>query len=267
MQKKLIYKGRELHYQCDGAGPAVVLLHGFAEDGSVWAFQKDYLKQHFQILIPDLPGSGASGTIADMSMEGLAEAVHAILQQEGIEKCTLIGHSMGGYIALAFAEKYEALLNGLGLFHSSAYADSDEKVATRKKAIAFIAENGAVNFLKTTIPNLYSPATKKDRPALIEQQLQAAGRFSSEALIRYYEAMIERRDRTGFLKRTTLPVLFVMGSWDTAVPMKDGLAQSHLPQLAYIHVLQQSGHQGMAEEPERSNTLLAHFLSETASIA
>jgi pimeloyl-ACP methyl ester carboxylesterase len=266
MYRQLNYKGSVFQYECTGNGPAVVLLHGFGEDASVWGFQKEHLEKHFQILMPDLPGSGRSQTIADMSMEGLADAVHYLLQEEGIEKCAMIGHSMGGYIALAFAERYGGMLNGLGLFHSSALADSDEKMAMRKKGIAFMREQGAYSFLKTSIPNLYSPATKENTPALIKQQLQAAHGFSKEALIRYYEAMIARPDRTGVLRHTEVPVLFVLGRWDTAVPLQDGLAQCHIPQLAYIHVLDRSGHMGMLEEPEGSNALLTSFLSETVAL-
>jgi pimeloyl-ACP methyl ester carboxylesterase len=263
MYRHVNYNGRQLYYQCTGNGPAVVFVHGFGEDSKVWAFQKEVLQQHFQILIPDLPGSGQSQAIEDMSMEGLADAVYFILQQEGITQCVVIGHSMGGYITLAFAEKYASLLKGFGLFHSSAFADDDEKIATRKKGIAFIREHGAFNFLKTATPNLYSPATKQVTPALIEEQVQAARHFSADALVAYYEAMIQRPDRTAVLKNAQVPVLFIFGKWDTAVPFKTGLAQCYLPQLAYIHVLDHSGHMGMTEEPETSAGILNYYVSET----
>jgi pimeloyl-ACP methyl ester carboxylesterase len=191
MHRQRIYNGNVLQYEDTGSGPVVVLLHGFGETGAIWHFQKAYLEKSFRVLIPDLPGSGGSDPIADMSMEGLAEAVHFMLQQEGIERCVLIGHSMGGYVALAFADRYENLLNGFGLFHSTAFADNDEKKATRKKGIRFIQEHGAFNFLKTTIPNTYSPATKETAPALMEQQLEQARHFSNEVLdwlLRSYDA-------------------------------------------------------------------------------
>ena len=263
MDRQLTQNDTLLHYQCVGAGPAVVLLHGFGEDASVWDLQKDALAQHFQLLIPNLPGTGPSGLLSEMRMEALADAVYAMLETENIKSCVLIGHSMGGYITLAFAEKYSAVLKGFGLFHSSAYADTDEKVATRKKGIQFIQDNGAHSFLKTATPNLYSPATKEAAPALIEKHINASAGFSGEALIAYYEAMIERPDRTEVLRRATVPILFVLGRWDTAVPFEDSLAQTHLPQLAYIHVLEHSGHMGMVEEPERSTAILNQYLSET----
>lgn len=104
-----------------------MLIHGFGEDAAIWNNQTEYLKDKFQLIIPDLPGSGKSEMTDDMSMEGMAEVIHSIIRQEDIDACTVIGHSMGGYITLAFAEKYPDYLSAFGLFHSTAYADSDEK--------------------------------------------------------------------------------------------------------------------------------------------
>jgi pimeloyl-ACP methyl ester carboxylesterase len=262
MYRHVSYNGKQLHYQCAGKGDAVVLLHGFGEDSSVWQAQKEHLQPFFQVLLPDLPGSGRSEPIADMSMEGLADALHAVIEAERLASCVLIGHSMGGYITLAFAEKYRERLKGFGLFHSSAYADGEEKKATRRKGIAFIKEQGAYPFLKMSLPNLYSPATKEKNPALIEQQLEAIKDFSGDALCAYYEAMMQRPDRTEVLRQSLVPVLFVLGKWDTAVPFADGLAQCRLPKIAYIDVLENSGHMGMAEETERSNAFLNRYLSD-----
>lgn len=265
MHRQLNLNGKQIHYQYEGSGPAVVLLHGFGEDSTIWDFQK-VLANQFTLLIPDLPGSGNSEMIADMSLEGLAEVVYTILKHENVNKCVLIGHSMGGYVALAFAEKYEQMLSGLGLFHSSAFADTAEKIETRKKGITFITEQGAAEFLKTTSPNLYSPATKEKHPALITEQVEAMSGITKEALVAYYEAMIQRPDRTVVLRELTVPVLFVLGEWDTAVPLQTGLAQCHLPQIASIHLLSGSGHMGMVEEPELSTGILQKFVTETLSM-
>lgn len=261
--KQLQYQGQPIFYSLTGSGPVVVLLHGFGEDATVWDFQKVYLQHYFQLLIPHLPGSGPSAPIADMSMEGLAQSIYFILEQEAITQCVMIGHSMGGYITLAFAQQYASVLKGFGLFHSTAYADSDEKKATRKKGIQFIKEHGGYNFLKTATPNLYSTATKEQQPALIEKHLQTLGNSNDAALVAYYQFMMARPGRTNVLTDTSLPVLFVLGRWDTAVPLADGLALCHLPNLSYIHILNGSGHMGMVEEQHLSNTILHQYLSAT----
>jgi pimeloyl-ACP methyl ester carboxylesterase len=267
MRKKAPYKSHTLVYETSGSGPAVVLLHGFGETAAVWNDQVARLGKDYYLIVPQLPGTDDAAPIDDMSLEGLAEAIRFLLQHEKIDRCFLIGHSMGGYITLAFAEKYSTLLLGLGLFHSSAYADSPEKIATRRKGIAFMQQHGGYEFLKTSIPNLYSAATKAQRPSLIEQHLSTVKDMAADSLISYYESMIRRPDRTMVLKNAPVPVLFVLGSEDMAVPLEQGLEQCSLPDLCYIHILDQSGHMGMREEPEQSNDLLIAYLSTTLEIA
>ncbi len=265
MKRSIEYSHKKVVYAVHGSGPVVVLVHGFGEAGFVWDSILPLLPA-YRLIIPDLPGSGDSLIGEDSSMEGLAEVLHAILQEEQVEKCVMVGHSMGGYITLAFVQKYPSLLLGFGLFHSSAFGDTDEKIGIRKKGIQFLRENGAGTFLKTSIPNLYAPATKEENKALLEAHLDKVQNQSTDALIHYYTAMINRKNRTDVLRETLLPVLFIFGKWDTAVPLEDGLKQSHLPQLSYIHILDQSGHMGMNEEVENSGLILNQYLSATFTL-
>ncbi|HZH65956.1 MAG TPA: alpha/beta hydrolase [Flavisolibacter sp.] len=259
--KELDYQGKNLAYYTKGEGPAIVLLHGFGEDGTIWKNQYDLFPGH-QLIIPDLPGTGRSEMIEDMSMEGLADAVKEIItDSSGDSAAVMIGHSMGGYVALAFAEKFPDLLNGFGLFHSTAFADSGEKIETRRKGIDFIQKHSGPEFLKTTIPALYGPATKEERPYLIEEQISSVNNFSGEALVSYYKAMMDRPDRTEVLRNSKVPVLFVMGRHDAAVPLDDVLKQCHLPKVSYIHILEISGHNGMIEEAAESNRILSDFIT------
>jgi pimeloyl-ACP methyl ester carboxylesterase len=282
MNKELLYQNKKIFYRIIGKGNPVMLIHGFGEDGEVWNNQapsnspqggglesaQSQLNQHsslskkFKFIIPDLPGSGQSEMIEDMSMEGMAEVIHSIIHEENIESCPVIGHSMGGYILLALMEKYPNLVSAFGLFHSSAFADSEEKKATRKKGIEFIQQNGAAEFLKTATPNLFSSITKEVRPELVKKQVATSDNFSAASLVSYYEAMIRRPDRTEWLQKAAVPVLFIMGKYDVAVPMEDSLKQCHLPEKSYIHILQKSGHMGMLEESEKSNQILKAFLLE-----
>jgi pimeloyl-ACP methyl ester carboxylesterase len=283
MTKEIQIAGKKITYRITGTGKPVILIHGFGEDSEVWNNQvrppqtphkeglptaEGRLNQHsslskkFKFIIPDLPGSGQSELIDDMSMEGMAEVIHSIIHEENIESCPVIGHSMGGYIVLALMEHYWNHVSAFGLFHSSSFADSEEKKATRKKGIEFIQQNGASEFLKTTTPNLFSPLTKEERPELINQQVAASDNFSAAALVSYYEAMIQRPDRTNMLRKATVPVLFIMGKYDVAVPMEDSLKQCHLPEKSYIYILRNSGHMGMLEEKDKCNEILEKFLLE-----
>ncbi|HET7896671.1 MAG TPA: alpha/beta hydrolase [Flavisolibacter sp.] len=266
--KELNYQGKRIVYRTTGKGPAVILLHGFGEEGSVWKQQYDIFPGQ-QLIVPDLPGSGLSEAIDDMSMEGLADAVKALIDQElGSEaKLILIGHSMGGYITLAFAERYPERLRSFGLFHSTAFADSDEKKETRRKGIRFIEEHGAAEFLKTATPNLYAPASREHHPEWIEEHFNTVRNFSAGSLVSYYTAMIQRPDRTAVLQTSKVPVLFVLGRHDTAVPLQDGWKQCYLPQISYIQILEQAGHMGMREETEKANQILVQFVNATENIA
>jgi pimeloyl-ACP methyl ester carboxylesterase len=280
MDKEIKIAGKRIFYRVHGDGRPVMLVHGFGETGDVWKkqspLQTSPVGGGFQLIVPDLPGSGQSELIDDMSMEGMAEVLKLILDKEVFNQsesskippsggggAVMIGHSMGGYITLAFAEKYEGLLRSFGLFHSSAFADTEEKKAARRKGIEFIKEKGAFEFLNTATPNLFSPRSKNEFPGLIAEFVQSLNNFSPESLVSYYESMIKRPDRTMVLKKTKMPVLFVMGEYDNAIPLQDGLKQCHLPEKSYFHVLHQSGHMGMLEETEISNRLLEKFLNET----
>lgn len=263
MQEKSIqFQNANIVYRVLGNGKPVMLLHGFGEDSNVWEPQIEVLKDQYQLIVPDIPGSGKSALVANANIETYAEVIKAICDEEKItELHSLIGHSMGGYITLAVAEKNPALLNSFGLFHSSAFADTEEKKQTRKKAIEFIKEKGAHTFLKTSTPGLFTQEYKDHHPENVEALIKAGKAFSNEALIQYYEAMIARPDRTAVLKTFPKPILFIIGEHDQAIPFDSSLQQCHLPAQSHVHILRQSAHMGMWEEQEKSNEILANFLS------
>ena len=260
MEKELLYQNKRIHYRITGSGKPVFLVHGFGEDSSIWRNQEPVLKNICQLIIPDLPGSGLSEPVDDMSMEGLAEIIHAIIHAEDIDTCAIIGHSMGGYVTLALTEKYFNHLDAFGLFHSTAFSDTEEKKAARQKGIEFIDQHSGFEFLETTTPNLFSPATRAQVAELVNEQIGTLRNFSGQSLVSYYQAIMKRPDRVGVLQNTSVPVLFILGKYDTAIPLEDGLKQCYIPEKSYIHVLQNSGHLGMLEEKEETNRILEKFL-------
>ena len=268
MQKKNLiqHKNKSIHYRVFGKGRPVLLIHGFAEDGNIWNELIKDLQNNFLLIVPDLPGSGKSEMLeGNISIEDYADVIKEILNIEtskvspkggDLEGAVLIGHSMGGYITLAFAEKYPELLNSFGLFHSSVFADDEEKKQTRRKAIEFIKANGSYAFLRTSIPNLFAG---KQHLKEMEDLIKEGKNFTPEALIQYYHAMINRPDRTEVLKTFSKPVLFVIGEKDNAVPMQAALQQCHLPAISHVHILD-SGHMGMIEETSKALMAIESFL-------
>jgi pimeloyl-ACP methyl ester carboxylesterase len=262
INKTIHYNQIKVNYAVYGNGLPVVLIHGFGEDSSIWENQIPILEKSFKLIVPDLPGSGKSEQLLseNTSIDDYVKVIHAILKNETINSFVIIGHSMGGYISLAYAEKYPDSLMGLGLFHSTAFADSEIKKETRKKAMAFIAENGAQAFLKTSTPGLFFNIEKHQAP--INELLSKGIEFANETLISYYHAMLERPERTSVLSNATFPVLFIAGQYDIAVPLADSLKQATLANETWFHVLQNAGHMGMIEETEKANEILECFLEK-----
>ena len=266
------HQNTTIFYQDIGAGQPVLCLHGFGEDGNIWERQAKFLQPHFRLIIPDIPGSGKStdpgekAAIVNLasSIDGMADYFLAFihfLNSGKSEKFVVLGHSMGGYIALAMAEKNPALLAGFGLVHSSAFADSAAKKETRKKSIGFIEKNSAYLFLRTSIPGLFGQNFKTHHTHEINMLVEKSRAFEPEYVIAYYKAMGARPDRTHVLSASKIPVLFVIGPEDIAAPMEEVLTQTHLPLIAHVNILPGVGHMGMLEATDQLNAALKNFIS------
>ncbi|MEO5501012.1 MAG: alpha/beta hydrolase [Ginsengibacter sp.] len=258
---------KKIFYKVKGAGTPVVLMHGFGEDGKIWNGIVKNLEKNYLVIVPDLPGSGRSQMLdGEVNLVDFAEIILKITQKEfGRNKpFNLIGHSMGGYISLALAKKYPSIIRSLGLFHSSAFADDENKIKKRQKSIRFIKKNGSLEFLKTSIPDLFSEISKAKNPNFPDKLMHIASSILPNTLIQYYEAMIRRSDTTSVLSTATFPVLFILGKYDKAVPLDLGLKQCHLPSTSSVHILESSAHMGMWEQPKKSIGILNAFLQEFA---
>ena len=267
MKETFVYQDLNTHYYRHGSGQPVVLLHGFGEDSSIFNNQVEALKDICEVFVPDLPGSGTSGLLtkgagSNVTLTDYADWLHALLQHLKLQQVIVLGHSMGGYIALAYAEKYGHNLKGFGLLHSTAFADSEEKKDTRLKAIKIIEAYGSYSFLKSTIPNLFAAGFKQQHPNVVSDLIEKGSSFSPMALVQYYQMMIDRPDRTHVLKELTIPVLFIVGTEDIAAPMDDLMKQVHLPALCYVHILQAVGHMGMLEATTDFNKHLVNFITD-----
>lgn len=259
--KEIIYQNKRLHYKIGGSGNPVVLLHGFAEDHQIWKYQFEALEKDFKIILPDLPGSGLSEAldIENLSIEDLAKAIDALVEAENIQQFILIGHSMGGYITLAYEHLYSKKTKAIGLFHSTCSGDSEIKIQNRKKSIEFIKNNGSEAFLKTIIPDLYFK-TSNEELLHIESQLSIANNISSSTLIQYYQSMICRPNHEQLVKKISKPVLFIGGSHDKLIPIEQTINESCLADCSFITILKKSAHMGMIEEHHKTNETLNQFI-------
>ncbi|WP_181304658.1 alpha/beta fold hydrolase [Rufibacter sp. XAAS-G3-1] len=248
-----------LAYTDAGSGPAIVFLHGFCESKDLWTDFTKPLVHQFRIIALDLPGHGESPMAPDFSMENQARQVQETLKALEVEKCLLVGHSMGGYVGMALAELFPDLLYGLCLFHSSALPDTQEKKENRDKTAAFVQKHGVEKFMDTLVAPLFAESNRTSCKDDI-QRMQAIGKATPlETILGCLEAMRDRPDRSEVLKTTALPVFFLVGKEDPAVPLEAVLQQCHLPQNSMTYFLGHVGHMGMFENTALTRQALLKF--------
>jgi pimeloyl-ACP methyl ester carboxylesterase len=259
--KHIVFEGGQINYQVEGRGYPVLLLHGFCEDSQMWEeFKTDLLEEKFKVLRIDMPGFGQSDLLPELSIKKMAEVVNAVIEELNIEKFVFVGHSMGGYVGLAYAEYFAERLNGLCLFHSHPYADTAEKKELRYKSIEFIKRQGHILFVKQLIPNLFTAKFARSNAFLLEKLIFRSTRFAGESIMAAQAAMAERPDRSHVLAGLTIPVQFFIGMEDTAIPKDKSEAQTQLPPLADIHFLNKTAHMGMFEERKLTQRHLRKFV-------
>jgi pimeloyl-ACP methyl ester carboxylesterase len=260
-QKKLIHTNKfpQLAYYSFGSGPAIVLIHGFPENADLWKEIWPALSQRFTVIVPDLPGVGDSTFVPGMSMEDMAESVRTCLDAENIQQAVVVGHSMGGYTALAMADLYPGLIKGLSLVHSSAAADDEEKIQTRLKAIELIKNGGKDGFIRQMVPNLFADNYKNAHSDIVDLYVERGRNVPAEVLTSFYTAMINRPDRIPILEEAVFPVQFVMGNNDNVIPPSKVLTQARLAKVNFISLYSECGHMSMLELPLRLSSDLAEF--------
>jgi pimeloyl-ACP methyl ester carboxylesterase len=260
MDKYFNFNGVEGHYTDEGEGDAILLVHGFASDGSTWQHFKSALKG-YRLLIPDLPGFGHSGLPTNgAGITDMANFVEGLLQHAGVGKVHYVGHSMGGYVGLDFAENNADKLLSFTLFHSQPFADTDEKRQHRMKSIDFIEKNGTYHYVSELFNGLFALGfAEKNRP-LVDNIIETARRFPAKSITNALQAMANRPDRAGILKSLKVPILFIIGKEDITIPPENSLRQTHLPNVADVNILQGVAHMGMYEKERKCTEILLKFI-------
>ena len=256
----IFHNNSKVAYQKVGQGQILVLLHGFCEDSTMWADFVPLLSKKYTIITIDLSGFGHSDLLKNTSIAAMADAALAVLEFEQVKSCILIGHSMGGYVSLALAQKKPEILLGLGLLHSHPYRDSALKSKNRLKTIGFIQRHGIAPFAGHFVRNLFPPAFLVDHKQFVEELIHKTSMHHSDAVIAASHAMIERADRSHVLTNLACPTLFIVGRLDHAISAEDSLKQLSLPNVASVHILENVGHMGMFEAPVETLEIIVDFI-------
>ena len=212
--KTLIYKNTKISFTDDGKGTAVVLLHGFLENKTMWDKYVSALSKNHRIITIDLLGHGETECLGYVhTMEDQADMIFAVLISLRIRKIVLVGHSMGGYVALAFAELYPDYVKGLFLLNTSSRADSDERKINRDRAIKAVKQNHT-NFVRISITNLFSEDNREVLVKEIEKVKLQALKTPLQGIVASLEGMKIRKDREVLLHFAPYPIQLVLGEKD-----------------------------------------------------
>ena len=251
----------KIHYTSFGHGPVVLLLHGFCEDHNIWNNFSQKLAFYCRFLCPDLPGFGKSDPLeGSYSIDQVATRLVEWLEELDIKEFIPIGHSLGGYVTLALVEHFREKILRYGLFHSTAFADSEEKKKNRLKSIEFIKENGVERFVKLLIPSLFSEKNLDRCKDHIQTMVDRAQLLPKETVIAYTHAMKNRPDRSQLLTEEGISKLFIAGKEDIAVPYEQSARQIEIASNTKIFVLEDVGHMGMFESPKLCIKVIKDFL-------
>src|SRR5215216_1093601 len=244
----------ELAYTRRGQGTPLVLLHGYPLDHHLWDDVAPLLEDAFDLILPDLRGFGESTTVdSPFTMDDYASDIAGLLDQLEIQKAAIVGHSMGGYVALAFAKLYPERVSGLGLVSSQVLADPPDRKEGRYKSAADVSDKGIGGVVETMTPKFTS-----------DERLQAFARETMErqqpaAFIGALKAMAERMDSTPLLSSFKFPVVIIHGEADALIPIDRAREVKNAVPHAHLVEVNGAGHMPMIEAKEETAKALKHL--------
>ncbi len=258
--KTFIYKNTQISYSASGKGAALVFLHGFLENKNMWNSYVNFFESKYRVITIDLFGHGSSECFGYVhTMEDQADMVHALLSDLRIRKATLIGHSMGGYVALAFGELYPDQVKSLVLVNSSSRADSPERKQNRDRAIQVVKKN-AKTFVSMAINNLFTDEAREQFQDQIDVIREEALQTSVQGIVASLEGMKVRNDREVLLHFGPYSKLVVTGNQDIIASEKEILDETKDAEVT-THILN-CGHMAPLEKESELIQVLHSFLKK-----
>ena len=263
MTEKFIMAGSTPLHLCDSeqGEKCIVLLHGYLESMLVWEDFIPLIYKQARVVTLDLPGHGISVVTGEChTMEYLADVVAEAMTTLGVERFTVVGHSMGGYVALALAEHHADRLEGVVLLSSTPNPDTEEKRENRRREIALV-KSGKKEMLARVAPAAgFAESNRKRLKDYIDDLTEQVHVTEDEGIVALLNGMIERKDQNQMLQTSTVRQLFILGRKDGYIvpEVAEQMVANH-PQAEVVW-LDESGHMGFIEEPERTAEALLNFV-------
>jgi len=257
------FREANLRFRDEGRGDVVVLLHGYLESLDIWGTFAEELAIYFRVISVDLPGHGQSGEYTQVdTMAVMADAVKHILDHLNIGRAVIIGHSMGGYATLAFAEIFPEITIGYCLFHSHALSDSEDKKVNRDREIELVRAGKKMQFIDVNIPKAFADDNLQRLTVEVEHARKIAAATPDHGIICALEGMKSRPDRRRVLRESIVPVMIVAGRKDNYIPFEIYEQHLNLAPKHHILILENSGHMGFIEEKDKALDGILRFLKE-----
>lgn len=254
------YKGINIFYTDEGKGKTLVLLHGFLENASMWKPFTRTLSKKNRVICIDLLGHGQTGCLGYIhSMELMAETVEAVLNHSKVTSSIIVGHSMGGYAALAFAEKNPKAISGLCLMNSTASSDTLEKQTNRDRAILAVKQNHNT-FIRLAIINLFRPKNRTIFSDTIEAVIKDAQQTPLQGIIAALEGMKIRKNRTSLLHTTAYNKMLILGKKDPVIDQKSIISQIKNTEVELVEF--PDGHMSHIENKDKFLRFIMHFIEK-----
>lgn len=261
LKKYFHFQGKKIYYNDLGNGPAIVLIHGFLETSEIWNNFAAHLSEGYRVLAPDLPGHGQSDIFNHThSMEFMATVIEGLLNAVGTERAFITGHSMGGYVTLAFLEKFPRKLSGYSLFHSHPFADTPEVLQRRKNDIATVTAGKKYMLYPDSVRRMYADVNIDKFHRAFERSKKIASGISAEGITAVLRGMMERPSRVHLMEEGKVPCLWILGAMDNYIPCETMKTRVKLPPDARLVILENSGHMGFIEEEEKAVNIILKFL-------
>lgn len=241
--------------------PAFLLIHGYPFDHTLWDHVAGLLRNEYQVLTPDLRGFGGPPVEeTEPSLDQMADDMVRVMDEAEVGRAIVGGMSMGGYVALAMAERYRDRIAGLALISSQTKADTEEARSNRRRMMERIRAEGPDIAAKTAIPKLFA-ASNSEKPELIRFPMKGAAKGGNEGLCWALEAMARRPDRTAVAQALTVPILIIHGAEDQFVPIDT--ARSIAQELnAELEEIPHAGHGTPIEAPQPVADALRRFAAQ-----
>ncbi len=261
MKNYILYRDGKIWYYDYGTGDVIVLLHGYLESSGIWSSFAEKLSGKYRVIAVDLPGHGLSDVYSEChSMEFMAGVVSKLLESLKIKRIFLAGHSLGGYVALAFLELFPVYLSGYCLFHSHPFADAMEAVEKREREIKIVRAGKKDIMYPDNVAMMFAPGNIDRFSNAFSRVKTMASEIPAGGIIAVLNGMMSRPSRLSVMEEGRVPLLWILGRMDNYIPCEMVKERVRLPLNAKIAVLENSGHLGFVEEEERSIEIMKDFI-------